>query len=48
MSFDVYKYVDGSSKFAVNAKYHYLRADSNVAFFNYTEHVVRWLSPDLR
>lgn len=41
LSFDVYKYNDGSSKFAVNAKYHYLRDNSNVAFFNYGQHIVQ-------
>jgi hypothetical protein len=41
LSFDVYKYCDGSSKFAVNAKYHYFRDNSNVAFFNYGQHIVQ-------
>jgi len=41
LSFDVCKYQDGNSKFAVNCQYHYLRDDSNIAFFNYRQHIVQ-------
>jgi hypothetical protein len=41
LSFDVSKYADNSSKFAVNAQYHYLRDNSNVDFFNYGQHIVQ-------
>jgi hypothetical protein len=41
LSFDVCKYADRNSKFAVNAQYHYLRDYSNVAFFNYGQHVIQ-------
>jgi hypothetical protein len=41
LSFDVSKYADGNSKFAINAQYHYLRDNSNVAFFNYGQHTIQ-------
>jgi hypothetical protein len=41
LSFDVCKYADGNSKFALNAQYHYLRDNSNVAFFHYGQHIVQ-------
>ena len=41
LSFDVSKYQDGNSKFAVNFQYQYFRDSSNVAFFNYGQHVVQ-------
>ena len=41
LSFDVSKYADGSSKFALNAQYHYLGDNSNVAFFNYRQHIIQ-------
>ena len=41
LSFDVSKYEDGNSKFAVNAQYHCLRDNSNVDFFNYGQHIVQ-------